>query len=154
MDSEASDYFKVTIQAIDDYDSAPAELEVSHSPDEEENGPENGIGLAWTLPARKRFESVHLAPDATERLRDALDVNDDAKVTIQATDDYDDTPAELEVSHYPDEDGIQLALTLPERAEAERFESVHLAPDAVQRLRDALAAALAYRLSQSADLQS
>jgi hypothetical protein len=154
VDSESSDYFKATVQAIDDYDSAPAELEISHSPDEEENGPENGIGLAWTLPERKRFESVHLAPAATERLRDALESTDDVKVTIQATDDYDDTPAELEISRYPDEDGIQLALTLPEREGAERFESVHLAPAAVQRLRDALDAALAYRLSQSAGLQS
>ena len=153
MDSESSDYFKVTIQATDDYDSTPAKLEISHSPDEEENGPENGIGLALTLPERKRFESVHLTPAATERLRDALESTDDVKVTIQATDDYDDTPAKLEISRYPDEDGVQLALT-PERDGAERFESVHLTPASVQRLRDALAAALAYRLSQSAGQQS
>lgn len=73
MDSESTDYFKITIQATDDNDDTPAELEVSHSPDEDENGPENGIGLALTLPERKLFESVHLTPVEAERLRDALD---------------------------------------------------------------------------------
>ncbi|MFD4677001.1 hypothetical protein ACFWNN_45310 [Lentzea sp. NPDC058450] len=73
MDSEATEYFKVTVLVTDDDDQSPGELEVTHSPDEEENGPENGIGLALTLTARKRFESVSLTPQAAERLRDALD---------------------------------------------------------------------------------
>lgn len=73
MDSESPNYFKATIQAIDDSDDAPAGLEVSHSPNVDENGPENGIGLALTLPERKLFESVHLTPAEAERLRDALD---------------------------------------------------------------------------------
>ena len=68
IESESADYFKITVGAQNDYDQTDAQVEVSHSPDEDEDM----IGLSMTLPSAKQFDSVHMTAEAAEKLRDAL----------------------------------------------------------------------------------
>lgn len=63
------------------------------------------------------------------------------KISIPATDDYDQEPARLEVSHSPEEDEGEVGLGL---YAGTRFEGVHLTEAAAEQLRDALTGALDY----------